>query len=86
MVSIEPGASREEKRQGLRGIIFEALNEQQFPARTNHFPVADYPFESRINQSYWRQTLGAVLAQTEALELLAEMVGIDDREVGNSGY
>lgn len=69
------GMSPEGKKAALRGIIQEALHEQQNPTRTEYFPVAGYAFESRVNQSYWRQTLGDVLKQTEALELLAEMVG-----------
>lgn len=81
MTHVPIGATRDEKKNALEGIIREALREQQRPTRTLHFPVADYAFESRVNQSYWRQSLADVLAQTEALELLAEMVGVIDEEV-----
>lgn len=77
---VYPGATRDEKKAALLGIIQEALNEQQNPTHTNYFPVDGYAFESRVNQSYWRQTLGEILKQTEALELLAEMVGAIDEE------
>lgn len=77
---VYPGATRDEKKAALLGIIQEAFHEQQKPVRTEYFPVEGYAFESRVNQSYWRQTLGDILKQTEALELLAEMVGAIDEE------
>lgn len=81
MTSVQIGDTRDMKKEAIKGIIREALNEQQNPTRTLYFPVADFAFESRVNQSYWRQSLADVLAQTEALELLAEMVGVIDEEV-----
>lgn len=80
-VNFDPSATRDEKKDGLREIIAEAANEQAHPARTEYFPVAGYAFESRVNQTYWRQTLADILTQTEALELLAEMVDAFDEEV-----
>lgn len=77
---VHSGMNRDEKKEALLAIIQEALNEQQNPTRTNYFPVDGYAFESRVNQSYWRQMLGEILKQTEALELLAEMVGAIDEE------
>ncbi|QDK03254.1 hypothetical protein SEA_ROMAN_12 [Microbacterium phage Roman] len=77
---VDSGMSRDEKKRALLAIIREALNEQQNPTRTGYFPVAGYAFDSRVNQSYWRQTLGDIIKQTEALELLAEMVGVIDEE------
>ena len=78
MTKVIPGMSRDEKKEALLDIIAEAYNEQMHSKRTLYYPVAGYAFESRVNQSYWRQTLADVLAQTEALELLAEMVGVID--------
>lgn len=80
-VNFDPNATRDEKKEALREIISEAVTEQQTPTRTQYFPVAGYAFESRVNQTYWRQTLADIVTQTEALELLAEMVGVIDEEV-----
>lgn len=77
---VTPGSTRDQKKEALKGIILEAVSEQQNPTRTAYYPVATFAFESRINQSYWRQALADVLTQTEALELLAEMVGAIDEE------
>ena len=78
MTQVTPGMSRDQKKEALWAIIAEAYNEQANPERTLYYPVSGYAFDSRVNQSYWRQTLADVLAQTEALELLAEMVGVID--------
>lgn len=78
---VTPGSTRDQKKEALKGIILEAFSEQKNPTRTGYYPVADFAFEPRINQSYWRLALADVLVQTEALELLAEMVGAIDEEV-----
>ena len=81
MTSVQIDMSRDQEKEALVGLVREAFTEQQRPTRTAYFPVAGYAFESRVNQSYWRQTLADILTQTEALELLAEMVGAIDEEV-----
>lgn len=58
----------------LKEIIFEATCEQEIPARTKHYPTPDAPFDTRINQTYWRELLADVLMKTDALRILFDMV------------
>ncbi|AWY05842.1 hypothetical protein SEA_PIONEER3_14 [Microbacterium phage Pioneer3] len=72
--------TRDQKKDVLRGIIAEAYEEQVRPKRVGYLLPGD-PFEMRINNTERRERLIDVLSQTEALELLAEMVGVIDEEV-----
>lgn len=72
--------SPEVKRQALLEIIANAVEEQRNPRRDTS-PFDGTAFESRINETEWRERLAFVLKMTDALEVLAEMVGAIDEEV-----
>ena len=72
--------TRAEKKAVLVNIIADAYEEQARPERTKYLQPGN-PFEMRMNHSEARVRLVDVLSQTEALELLAEMVGVIDEEV-----
>lgn len=71
--------SRATKKAALRDLIREAVHEQQNPSRDSS-PFQDEPFESRINQTFWRARLAEVLKTTDALDILGELV--DDSTAG----
>lgn len=72
--------TRGEKKAVLVNIIGEAFDEQRRPDRVRYLQPGN-PFEMRINETAARERLVDVLKYTEALELLAEMVGAIDEEV-----
>lgn len=72
--------SRDEKKAVLVNIIAEAYREVERPERVRHL-ISGEPFEMRINETAARERLVDVLKYTNALELLAEMVGAIDEEV-----
>lgn len=67
--------SYDSKRERLLEVIREAVNEQGRPKLLEYFPVPGEQFEARINQTFWRRTLADLLMQTEALEILADVIG-----------
>lgn len=72
--------TRDQKKDVLVSIILDAFAEQEQPERVNSLIPGD-PFEMRINETRARERLVDVLKFTEALSLLAEMVGAIDEEV-----
>lgn len=80
MVRLAGSYTRDEKREMLVELILEAYTEGANPTRVGFLPVPGYPFEPRINQVDWRMTLAEAIKTTEALELLAEMVGAIEEE------
>lgn len=72
--------SRDEKKAVLVNIIADACDEQKRPERVKYLTPGN-PFEMRINETAARERLIEVISRTEALELLAEMVGAIDEEV-----
>lgn len=72
--------TRDEKKDVLIGIIADAYREQERPERVKYLMPGN-PFEMRINETAARERLVDVLKFTNALELLAEMVGAIDEEV-----
>lgn len=72
--------SRDEKKAVLVNIIAEAYREVERPERVKYLMPGN-PFEMRINETAARERLVDVLKYTNALELLAEMVGAIDEEV-----
>lgn len=73
--------SYESKRERLLEVIREAVNEQARPTRLDYYPVPGEQFEARINQTFWRRTLADLLMQTDALDILADMVAAIDEEI-----
>lgn len=71
--------TRDEKKDVLIGIVREAFIEQERPKRVEYLMPGN-PFEMRFNESVARERLADILKYTEALELLAEMVGAIDEE------
>lgn len=72
--------SRDDKKRVLVNIIAEAYREVERPERVKYL-IPGEPFEMRINETAARERLVDVLKYTNALELLAEMVGAIDEEV-----
>lgn len=72
--------TRDEKKEILGSIILDAWTEQTNEARhAKRSPIYD-PFEVRAFRTARIDRLVDVLKNTEALELLAEMVGAIDEE------
>lgn len=72
--------TRDEKKEVLSQIILEAWTEQSTEARLAP-RIPDYdPFDARKFRSDRIDRLVEVLKHTDALELLAEMVGAIDEE------
>lgn len=71
--------TRDEKKELLTQMILNAYVEQKNPRRDEAL-IPGLPFEVRTNQIDARMDLTNALQRTEALELLAEMVGAIDEE------
>lgn len=73
--------TRDEKKEALVGIVREAWHEQFTEARHAKRDRSSDPFEVRAFRTDRIDKLIDVLKGTDALELLAEMVGAIDEEV-----
>lgn len=72
--------TRDEKKAVLSNVILEAWTEQETEAR-QPLRGKDDPFESRAFRTERLDHLVHLIKTTEALELLAEMVGAINEEV-----
>lgn len=68
--------TRDEKKKALSQIVLEAWTEQTTEAREAKRGALDHPFEVRAFRTDKIDRLVEVLKKTEALELLAEMIGV----------